>query len=162
MDEPTMDMWRALIAFRTRYGRNWKSALTLRWMNGTDDNEAFGASLRELRNHFGPSWLHALRPRFLHEAARRIALLDRLPLMCATRNLETGGAIILKRGESGYWPLPADMTIESFNASFAPTPGQIAAMEIGSAFGWGVPGADPANYDTDGGPLVPDQRREGG
>lgn len=160
--EPTMDMWRALIAFRTRYGRIWKSALAMRWMNGTDENEPLGASLRELRNHFGPSWLHALRRRALDEAERRIALLDRLPVMCATRNLDTGEAIILKRGESGYWTLPEGFTIDSFNAALAPTPSQIAAMEIGSAFGWDVPGADPLNYDAEGRPLASERRREGG
>ena len=32
------------------------------------------------------------------------------------------------------------------------SPAQAKAMEIGSMFGWGCPGADPANYNEDGTP----------
>jgi hypothetical protein len=88
-----------------------------------------GAALRMVRNLFGPSWLHALRPKALVKAEQRIALLDRLPVMRATYHGETGDPIILKRGESGHWRMPDDMTVEQFNAAFLPTPGQIAAME---------------------------------
>lgn len=162
MDDPTIDMWRALIDFRARHGRYWKQALCYIWMTGGDEVERYSASLRAVRNAFGPGWLYALRPARLDAQQRRIALLDRLPLMCATRNLETGEAILLKRGESGFWPLPNDMTVERFNAAFAPTPAQIAAMEIGSAFGWDVPGADPAQYDTSGRPLASGSGRKAG
>ncbi len=98
MDEPTIDMWRALLDFRARYGRYWKRALSIKWMSGDDESEHFSASLRTLRNQFGPSWLYALKPVRLDVAGRRIALLDRLPIMCATRLIETAEAIVLKRG----------------------------------------------------------------
>lgn len=162
MEKPTIDMWRALLDFRTRYGRYWKRALSVKWMNGGDEFEHFSASLRSLRNQFGPSWLYALRPAVLDSVGRRIALLDRLPEMCATRLLETSEAIVLKRGETGYWPLPEGWTIERFNAAFEPTPAQISAMEAGSMFGWDVPAADPANYDPAGRPYRPSAQREGG
>lgn len=152
MDEPTIEMWRALLDFRARHGRYWKHALSLKWMNGSDEQEQFSASLRKVRNLLGPSWLYALRPAVLDAAARRIACFDRLPEMCATRLSKTGEAVVLKRGEAGYWPLPEGWTVERFNAAFAPTPAQVAAMEAGSLFGWDVPAADPANYDSAGRP----------
>lgn len=150
MNDPSIEQWRALLLFRQRHGRTWKSALSLHWMNGTDENEPLGAALRMMRNQFGPSWLHALRPKAFAQAEQRIALLDRLPVMCATYHGETGDPIILKRAESGYWRMPGDMTVEQFNAAFLPTPGQIAAMEAGSVFGWDMPAADPGNYDAAG------------
>jgi hypothetical protein len=101
----------------------------------------------------GPTWLHRLRPAVLDAAASRVALLDRLPVMCAVHKVGTGEPIILKRGETGYWLLPSDVTVDEFNAAFQPTPAQLAAMEAGSIFGWDVPGADPANYDANGRPL---------
>jgi hypothetical protein len=162
MDEPTIAMWRALLDFRARHGRSWKRALSVKWMNGSDEFEHFSSSLRMLRNQFGPSWLYALRPAVLDAAGSRIALLDRLPVMCATRLPGTGEAIVLKRGETGYWPLPEGWTVERFNAPFEPTLAQIAAMEAGSIFGWNVPAADPANYDPSGRPLRPGAKREGG
>lgn len=154
MDEPTLDMWRALIAFHARYGRYWKHILVLKWMNGGDEAEPFSAQLRSVRNLLGPGWLQRLRPASLAAAEHRIGHLDRLPIMCATRHLETGEPIVLKRGEVGYWLLPEGLTIEQFNASFSPTPAQIAAMEVGSAFGWDVPGANPAHYDEAGRPVA--------
>lgn len=162
MEEPTIDMWRALLDFRARHGRYWKRPLSDKWMSGGDEVEHYSASLRMLRNQFGPSWLYALRLAVLDAAGRRIALLDRLPLMCATRHIETGEAIVLKRGETGYWPLPEGSTVERFNAPFEVTPAQIAAMEAGSIFGLDVPASDPANYDASGRPLRQAAQREGG
>lgn len=162
MEEPSIDMWRALLDFRAHHGRNWKRALLLKWMNGNDEFEPLSASLRMLRNQFGPSWLHSLKPAIVDAASRRIAVLDQLPEMCATRLPGSGGAIVLKRGESGYWDLPEGWTIERFNQAFEPTRAQIAAMEAGSLFGWDVPAADPATYDVDGRPVRPVAKGEGG
>jgi hypothetical protein len=162
MNRPGVEMWRALLDFRAPHGRYWKRALLAKWMNGSDELEPFSSSLRMLRNQFGPSWLCALRPAILDAAGHRIAQLDRLPAMCATRLPGTGETIVLKRGEAGYWPLPEGWTIDRFNAAFDPTPAQIAAMEAGSMIGWDVPAADPTNYDSTGRPLRPGAQREGG
>ena len=70
--------------------------------------------------------------------------------MCACLHHETGEPIIIKRGELGYWPMPASFTIEKLNADFDATPARIAAMQAGAMFGWHVPAADPDRYDTDG------------
>lgn len=84
MDEPTADMWRALLDFRARHGRYWKRALSLKWMNGSDEYEHFSASLRMVRNQFGPTWLYELRPAALDAAARRVATLASQPGNCGT------------------------------------------------------------------------------
>jgi len=153
MLEPTLDMWRALIGFRARHGRRWKGALSLKWMNGEDEVEHFSASLRMIRNHFGPSWLYALRPAKLDAMARHLAAHDTLPEMCATHLVGTHEPIVIKRGASGYWPLPEGMTVTEINDLFGAAPAQIAAMEAGSMFGWTVPGSDPTRYDKDGRPC---------
>lgn len=159
-NEPTNDMYRALIDFRRRHGRYWKRALLLKWMNGADEREYFSNSLRAVRNQFGPSWLYDLKPAILDAAARRLALFDRLPEMCASTLVGTGEAIVIRRGETGYWPLPDGMTIDHIEATFRATPAQIAAMEAGSMFGWDMPGADPDRY-TDKGLLRPAATRPG-
>lgn len=71
--EPTDAMWRALIDFRDRHGRDWKRELTIKWMNGEDGRERHSSSLREIRNHFGPSWLWDLEESLLDAAERRLA-----------------------------------------------------------------------------------------
>lgn len=75
-----------------------------------------------------------------------------LPEMCATIMPNTLEPIVVKRGQSGHWPLPDGMTIERVNQVFKATPPQIAAMLVGSMFGWDVPGADPDRYDVQGRP----------
>ena len=56
-DHPTA---RALLAFRTAYGRCWKAKLLRLWSIGRDVEEADGACLRQLRNQAGPAWLRRL------------------------------------------------------------------------------------------------------
>ena len=64
---------------------------------------------------------------------------------------------------SGYYDTSETLTaaataedIEQFvamlNKKEGVTPAQAKAMEIGSMFGWGCPGADPENYNEDGTP----------
>ncbi|RJG53188.1 hypothetical protein D0Z70_17375 [Sphingobium terrigena] len=156
MTEPDDAMWRALVDFRARHGRRWKETLSIKWMNGGDDYEPFGSSLRMVRNHLGPSWLRDLKKATLDAAARRLAVLDRLPEMCATHLPETGEPIVIKRGETGYWPLPDGMTVDRINTTFEARPAQLAAMLAGSMFGWDIPGADPDRYDDDGRPMSRD------
>jgi len=79
-------------------------------------------------------------------------LAHNLPEMCATYCLSTREPIVIKRGESGHWPLPDGMTVERINAVFRASPAHVAAMLAGSMFGWDVPGADPTRYDGEGRP----------
>ncbi len=154
MQEPDDRMWRALLDLRARHGRRWKDALTLKWMNGDDEREPNSASLRMIRNQFGPSWLSDLPRLRLDNAARRLANLEKLPDMCACPHLETGETIIIKRGEARYWPMPSLIAVDAFNASFNARPAAIAAMQAGAMFGWDVPAADPDRYDAVGSLLT--------
>lgn len=143
-------MWRALIDFRARHGRQWKNKLTIKWMNGEDEHEPHSAGLRRVRNHLGPLWLMGLAKPALDLAARRIVNLALLPEMAATTLPGVGTPIVIKRGEMGYWPMPDGMSVDTINAAFGATPSQLAAMAAGSIFGWQVPGAIPNIYDADG------------
>jgi len=80
-----------------------------------------------------------------------LEVLRDLPKECAIRHITTGEAILLRRGQKGYFPFPAlknDRMIEEFNAERNVTPAQLEAMEVGSHFGFDCPGADPKTYET--------------
>ena len=87
------------------------------------------------------------------------ALFERLPELCYT--MVSGNAPgerigIIKRGESGYYLTDFDSKTTSkeiveecvaeFNKRLGVKPSQVEAMEIGSMFGWDVPGADPDKF----------------
>lgn len=61
----------ALLGFRNRHGRFWKSDLWAAWMDGSDASGPGGAALRALRNRSGPSWLDSLKPKDLDAEAQR-------------------------------------------------------------------------------------------
>lgn len=83
----------------------------------------------------------------------------KLPEVCyAQKAGERRKVVLLKRGETGYWPLNADRDAEfpdeasaskfvhEFNARLEVTPAQREAMINGSIFGcWHTEGADPDN-----------------
>jgi hypothetical protein len=63
----------ALVEFRRRSGRRWKSKLLDLYLFGKDDREPNGAALRWIRNRQGPSRVDALRKATLDEAEARLA-----------------------------------------------------------------------------------------
>lgn len=77
-----------------------------------------------------------------------LSTLAKLPEMCASTNLETGEPILIKRGVRGYfpWPIGKPKSADVFNTRYGVTQAQQLAMEIGSMFGWEVPGADPDSH----------------
>lgn len=81
-----------------------------------------------------------------------------LPEACYSYVATENEVVILKRGETGYYKTgiyakDADegkfITREQ-NARMGITELQENCMQIGSMFGFHVPGANPANYDADG------------
>ena len=81
-----------------------------------------------------------------------------LPERCYSILTETGEPIILVKGEYGYYrsdvqcisKADAREFVNERNAALGVSRAQESAMQVGSMFGWDVPGADPAAYDHDG------------
>ena len=73
--------------------------------------------------------------------------LEKLPEMCVILHPTENYPVILKRGEVGYWPAPgifkSKKAVDKYNEDHHVTPQQLRAMEVGSMFGFHVPGADP-------------------
>jgi hypothetical protein len=80
-----------------------------------------------------------------------LTTLGKLPTMCATYLYDGTQPIMIRRGVTGYWPMRLDFDVEGFNRRHGVTPAQVQAMEIGSIFGWDVPGADPDHEINKGG-----------
>lgn len=77
-----------------------------------------------------------------------------LPRECYSTVPSTGELIILKRGKKGYFQTTEDTGDKLQNQKIAEfnnhirgiSPAQVMAMEVGSMFGFDVPGADPQYY----------------
>ena len=97
----------------------------------------------------------------LLDAARALPLrteplpLDTMPRYCISRLPGDESPILIVLGESGYYPLRrhsggfwllAGETPESWNAARGITACHAEAMQMGSMFGWDVPGADPTTW----------------
>lgn len=87
-----------------------------------------------------------------------IPLRASLPERCYSILTETGEPIILVKGEYGYYRSDVQCVskedarefVKECNAALGVSRAQESAMQVGSMFGWDVPGADPAAYDHDG------------
>jgi hypothetical protein len=90
-----------------------------------------------------------------------------LPNDCEAVLPSTGEIIMIVMGENEYYPLAKstpdrDMNrqiVSADNALMRVTRAQEEAMLCGSLFGWDTPAAKPWNYDTDGKPRIPPQRK---
>lgn len=71
---------------------------------------------------------------------------SKLPEYCYSTSLIDNKVIIIKRGESGYYPIETTRTAEELNSVIGVTKEQVEAMSVGSMFGWNVPGANPDVY----------------
>ncbi len=92
-----------------------------------------------------------------------IPLRESLPAQCYSMLLDTGKIVILKKGETGYYPADVPFTskeeareiVDFQNSKLGVTRAQEEAMKAGSMFGFAVPAADPKNYDDTGRPIRP-------
>ena len=81
-------------------------------------------------------------------------LAEGLPDVCFSTLKTTGELICVKKGENGYYHSERSTPdkernvelADELNENLGVTPEQRQAMEVGSMFGWDVPGADPSNY----------------
>ncbi len=79
---------------------------------------------------------------------------ERLPDMCYSTQSYDGSLILIKRGESGYFPTAWNRSdpeqnrrlADYLNQQLGISKEQESAMSFGSMFGWGKPGADPKVY----------------
>lgn len=74
--------------------------------------------------------------------------LQKLPPMCAARHPSDNSVILIKRGVMGYWKAPAGIDPDLYNERRGITAAQVEAMQIGSMFGWDVPGVEIALLQT--------------
>lgn len=91
-----------------------------------------------------------------------------LPEFCYSTLPDTGAVIIIKQGESGYYPCDYTTndrqknreTADLINERLEITKAQEKAMRTGSMFGWAVPGAKPWNYEQNGKLRLPNQPKK--
>lgn len=76
----------------------------------------------------------------------------KLPRFAYGRLPTDGKSILIKRGETGYWPTETPVDVDAANERLGITKAQAEAMMVGSVFGFDVPGADPDTYDENGDP----------
>jgi hypothetical protein len=84
------------------------------------------------------------------------AWMERLPEECWTLLPSTGELVLVKRGESGYYPQRPENAPwgaenkDILNERMGVTKAQEKAMSMGSMVGWHTPASNPDNYDQDG------------
>lgn len=78
--------------------------------------------------------------------------MNNLPEICFAMNDVNNKVVILKKGILGYFNYDnvSNSSVDELNDSIGVTKTQVAAMKVGSMFGWDVPGANPENYDEKG------------
>lgn len=83
-------------------------------------------------------------------------MLQNLPEKCYGVLASTNELIVIKRGQSGYYPQRPENApwgvenVDILNERMGVTKGQRVAMEMGSMFGWDIPASNPDNYDESG------------
>ena len=86
-----------------------------------------------------------------------------LPQYCYSYLPTTQEEIRIDIAESEYIPIRKQgnpRASNEMNRELGVTPAQAKAMQVGSMFGWNVPGADPKSYDADGKAICKKDRME--
>lgn len=148
LDELNTEQRAAIIQFRERFGRNWKSKLMAGWLRA-----AYPGALQQIRNELGPEWLAKVK-----ESDFRVQAGDgqkQLPEMCLifVADAEPGSYVrAVKRGESGSFATTYDVTapdkakalVAHMNRRLGVGEVEAECMLAGSMFGWDSLGADSA------------------
>lgn len=89
-------------------------------------------------------------------AAQFEANMAALPEVAYAVHLLDGSAVLIKRGESGFYPLDTDKFpqavaepeafVSQMNKQMGVRPSAAEAMKLGSMFSWDMPGANPEAY----------------
>lgn len=82
----------------------------------------------------------------MSDIVKKVMNCAKLPEICAIIHPTNQNPVILKRGETGYYPMPDGMTLEQINQLYEVREHQLEAMRVGSLFGFHVPGADADHY----------------
>ena len=80
---------------------------------------------------------------------------NNLPDVCLTTlSTDRNQVVAIVNGETGYYPQErfqvkedAEIFASEYNKKRSITAAQVKAMEVGSMFGWDVPGANPTLYE---------------
>lgn len=92
----------------------------------------------------------------------------KMPATCWSVLKSTSEIVLLRYGMKGYLPFQnngcdkANMQkiVDELNEEVYISKAQVAAMEVGSLFGWNIPAADSRNYDANG-QLLRDVKEKG-
>ncbi len=147
LDELNTEQRAAIVQFRERFGRSWKSKLMAGWLRA-----AYPGALQQIRNEFGPEWLAKIK-----ESDFKAQVEDgymQLPEMCLifVADAEPGSYVrAVKRGEAGSFATTYDVTdpdkakalVAHMNRRLGVGAVQAECMLAGSMFGWDSPAADP-------------------
>ena len=147
LDELNTEQRAAIVQFRERFGRNWKSKLMTGWLRA-----AYPGALQQIRNEIGPEWLAKIKESDFKATAEDGH--KQLPEMCLIfmEDAEPGSYVrAVKRGESGSFATTYDVTdpdkakalVAHMNRRLGVGAVQAECMLAGSMFGWDSPAADP-------------------
>lgn len=139
----------------------------------TSDGESFDRVCRYVDDYHlevGSSWLAHIcefAERMESNGSKVIPLRSDLPEQCYAVHAETGEVIIVKKGETGYFPTDIKTSgkeesrefVDEYNKKLGVSKAKAAAMYWGSLYGFDTPGADPASFDRDGN-LLKRERKE--
>lgn len=152
LDELNTEQRAAIVQFRERFGRTWKSKLMDGWLRA-----AYPGALQQIRNSLGPEWLAKVKESDFKAGA--VNGHKQLPEMCLifVADAEPGSYVrAVKRGESGSFATTYDVTdpgkakalVAHMNRKLGIGDVHVECMLAGSMFGWDSQGADPVRMQA--------------
>lgn len=75
---------------------------------------------------------------------------EELPDICFSKMKTTNKIVVIKKGESGYYPSEKyenHDNVDELNENIGVSKAQMRAMEMGSMYGWNIKGIDPKLHE---------------